>query len=202
MKSESLKAQKSRETREAILSACLMLFAKHGFANTSIDDIGRSVNITKGAVYWHFQSKEELFQAILERIRDRWQQMILQPVSAEKSASARLQLLFDRYSQLFHETPEICVFLQRILLEDDQTFAPQVAAVFRKTARFIGRILEEGKVSNEFRGNFDSSLVAHGMLGSLSGATQQSIANQSLSLESLIQELKASTLIRVTGHHG
>src|SRR5258708_2193738 len=67
----SLKAQQSAVTRRAILDACLKLFARHGFSTTSIDDIASAAGITKGAVYWHFENKEELFQAILEEIRAR-----------------------------------------------------------------------------------------------------------------------------------
>src|SRR5258708_9624580 len=63
----SSKAQQSAVTRKAILDACLKLFARHGFSTTSIDDIASAAGITKGAVYWHFENKEELFQAILDR---------------------------------------------------------------------------------------------------------------------------------------
>ncbi len=194
---ESLKAQQSRETREAILSASQKLFAKSGFASTSVDEIARAARITKGAVYWHFEGKEELFHAILERIRKRWQQVVLRPVVGRSSAPARLQQLFDGYLELFTEGPERCLFLQRILLEEDGAFAPRVARVFRQTAQFIAGILDEGKARGDFRRDLDSMLVAHTILGSLSGASQQSLTNRSLTLEALITEVKASTLARV-----
>jgi AcrR family transcriptional regulator len=194
---ESAKAQQSRETREAILSSCLRLFSKSGFHGTSVDDIARASRITKGAVYWHFDDKEALFQAILERIRTRWQEVVLRPVLVESSPSARLEQLFDRYVELFTEAPERCLFLQRILLEEDATFAPQVARIFRQTAKFIARILEDGKARGEFRPDFAAGAAAHAILGSLSGATQQSLANRSVTLATLIREVKAASLARV-----
>ena len=61
MVSVSLKAQQSAVTRKAILTSGLKLFAKYGFSTTSIDDIARAAGITKGAVYWHFRDKADLF---------------------------------------------------------------------------------------------------------------------------------------------
>jgi AcrR family transcriptional regulator len=52
----SRKAQQSDDTREALLSKCLHLFAQRGFSSTSVDDIARAAGVTKGAIYWHFAS--------------------------------------------------------------------------------------------------------------------------------------------------
>jgi AcrR family transcriptional regulator len=197
MSSSTLKAQQSDETREAILSASLKLFAKRGFTSTSVDEIGRAAGITKGAVYWHFKSKDELFLAILDRIRVHWQEVIFRPVSARTGAQERLELLFDSYQTFFSETPETCLFLQRVLLEEHEIFSPQVGRVFRRTARFIEKILEQGKATGDFRDDLDSLLTAHQIVGALSGATQQSLANRSLALSQLIMEVKQSVLARI-----
>lgn len=193
----STRAKKGEETREAILGACLNLFARKGFASTSIDDIAGAAAITKGAVYWHFKNKEELFHEILKRIRSRWHEVVLRPVKAQTSTSVRLERLFDGYIELFTEAPEKCLFLQRILLEDDEVFSPQVARIFRQTAQFIAKILDEGKEQGDFRADVNALLVAHSILGGLSGATQQSIANRSVKLSALMQEVRDATLARM-----
>jgi TetR/AcrR family fatty acid metabolism transcriptional regulator len=195
--SVSLKAQQSAVTRNAILASCLKLFAKYGFSTTSIDDIARAAGITKGAVYWHFVNKEELFQAILEEIRARWVETVQQPLSKETAPVSRLEALFDGYSKLFAEAPEICLFLQRILLEGHKEFSPQVGRVFTQTARFIGKIIDDGKVQGVFRNDLDSGVTAHMILGNLSGATQQSLANRSLTLAVLLGEAKTMTMARI-----
>ena len=194
----SLKAQQSAVTRRAILDACLKLFARHGFSTTSIDDIASAAGITKGAVYWHFENKEELFQAILEEIRARWVESVQQPLSKESAPVKRLAALFDCYSRLFAEAPEICLFLQRILLENHKEFSPQVARVFAQTARFIARIIDDGKARGMFRRDLDSIVTAHMILGSLSGAVQQSLANRSLTLTALLGEAKSMTMARIS----
>lgn len=51
-------------TARRILSAATGAFAAHGFADASVDDIARSADVTRGAVYHHFGSKRGLFDAV------------------------------------------------------------------------------------------------------------------------------------------
>jgi AcrR family transcriptional regulator len=55
------------EVRDRILDAALEVFAAEGFAGTTIDAIGQAAGFTKGAVYSNFDSKDELFLALLDR---------------------------------------------------------------------------------------------------------------------------------------
>jgi len=50
-----------------ILDAALEAFATRGFASTSIDDIAAMAGLSKGGIYTHFKSKDDLFEALLER---------------------------------------------------------------------------------------------------------------------------------------
>ena len=88
---ESAKAKRSEETREAIVNVCIRMFAERGFVSTSLDEIGRAAGITKGAIYWHFENKDALFTAILTRIREIWDEEVLQPLSVEGSPRRKLQ---------------------------------------------------------------------------------------------------------------
>ena len=53
-------------TRKQILDAALLLFSERGFARTSVRDIARAAGITDAAIYYHFASKRELFEALIE----------------------------------------------------------------------------------------------------------------------------------------
>jgi AcrR family transcriptional regulator len=56
-------------TIAAILNAARKLFSVRGFDATSIDDIAASAGVAKGAVYHHFESKEEIFTQVLEGVQ-------------------------------------------------------------------------------------------------------------------------------------
>lgn len=53
------------QTRRRILQAAAELFVEHGFAGTSIRDISERLGMTKGSLYYHFTSKEDLLVALL-----------------------------------------------------------------------------------------------------------------------------------------
>lgn len=59
-----LRAEHAEATRRAVLGAARSLFGRNGYAQTSVDEIADAARVTKGAVYHHFASKQELFRAV------------------------------------------------------------------------------------------------------------------------------------------
>ncbi|HEX5792409.1 MAG TPA: TetR family transcriptional regulator [Rheinheimera sp.] len=59
----------AESTRAAILDAAEVLFFQHGVSRTTLEKIALAANVTRGAIYWHFQNKADLFNAMLERVR-------------------------------------------------------------------------------------------------------------------------------------
>jgi AcrR family transcriptional regulator len=55
----------SDETRERILGVSARIFGKYGFQKTTIDEIAHGAHKAKGSVYYYFESKEELFRAVV-----------------------------------------------------------------------------------------------------------------------------------------
>src|SRR4051794_11617984 len=60
-----------RDGRAALLEAALEVFAERGYRAASVDDIAAEAGYSKGAVYFHFSGKEDLFFALLEERVDR-----------------------------------------------------------------------------------------------------------------------------------
>lgn len=55
------------ETRDSILQVARKNFAFNGYFGTSMDSIVKGTGLSKGAIYWHFKGKKELFRAVLEK---------------------------------------------------------------------------------------------------------------------------------------
>ena len=55
----------AEQTRLAILDSALQTFYEKGFARTTFDEIAKRINLTKGAVYWHFRNKTDLIAALI-----------------------------------------------------------------------------------------------------------------------------------------
>lgn len=60
------KVRRGPLTRKQILDASLKLFSEKGFARTSVRDIAQAAGITDAAIYYHFASKRDLFEALIE----------------------------------------------------------------------------------------------------------------------------------------
>jgi AcrR family transcriptional regulator len=65
---QSKKEARARETQRRILVAATKLFARQGYHKTTISDICRLIDLTSGAVFHHFPSKEALLDAVIDRL--------------------------------------------------------------------------------------------------------------------------------------
>jgi TetR/AcrR family acrAB operon transcriptional repressor len=65
-------ARKTREealaTREQLLDAAERVFRERGVGHTSLAEVADAAGVTRGAIYWHFRSKAELFRAMVDRV--------------------------------------------------------------------------------------------------------------------------------------
>ena len=58
--------QEAQETRQHILDVALRLFSQQGVSSTSLGEIAKAAGVTRGAIYWHFKDKSDLFSEIWE----------------------------------------------------------------------------------------------------------------------------------------
>ncbi len=56
----------AQATRQQLLEAAIRVFAEKGVSRTSLQDIAQSAGVSRGAIYWHFTNKAELFDAMME----------------------------------------------------------------------------------------------------------------------------------------
>lgn len=60
----------ARDTKTRIVHAALELFAQNGYLGASMSDIAKQLSITKGALYKHFASKQEILDQIIQKMND------------------------------------------------------------------------------------------------------------------------------------
>ena len=60
--------EEAQETRSRILDAAERVFYDKGVANASLEEIAGAAELTRGAIYWHFKDKAELFDAMMQRV--------------------------------------------------------------------------------------------------------------------------------------
>ena len=60
--------EEARETRNRILDAAEQVFQRQGVSRTSLADIAGEARVTRGAIYWHFKNKADLYDAMIKRV--------------------------------------------------------------------------------------------------------------------------------------
>lgn len=60
------KKEDAEKTREKILDAAIRVFSDKGFQLTSLEEIAKAADVTRGAIYWHFKNKAGIFDALHE----------------------------------------------------------------------------------------------------------------------------------------
>ena len=97
---------KGKETKQKILDCALELFVARGYAGTSMNDIIQQLGISKGSVYWHFKSKEDIFMQVITESYDQWLSLVDEELACITDPIEKLR----RYSQLFIKTVDIPVW--------------------------------------------------------------------------------------------
>lgn len=63
--------EEAEATRQAILQSALDTFCEKGYSKTTFDEIAKRINLTKGAVYWHFRNKPDVIAALINAYCER-----------------------------------------------------------------------------------------------------------------------------------
>jgi len=147
------------EKRLAILDAALRCFADKGYRDTTITDISNYLLMSKGSIYIYFTSKEDIYKQLME---NRMEWMITQTSSKfdeYMTASEKLRQLVRMFTdQTLDDVKELLIFhLEFMLISSRQNSLKKVMHKHIEMAtRFVQEIINEGKMSGEFRVDTDS----------------------------------------------
>ena len=115
-------AQRSAATRGALLAAARALFAEHGFAGAGREEIVAAAGVTRGAMYHHFDSKEDLFVAVVEQVEEEVVTMVATAAMAADDPIEQLRLGSQAYldAALDPGMRRICLLDAPAVLAPDQ----------------------------------------------------------------------------------
>src|SRR5436190_453095 len=142
----SRREERKEETRAELVDAAARVFALHGFHGASIEQIAREAGYSTGAIYWHFEGKDDLFLAVYEdyaatRVRE-WTEV---RERAEGDLPQRARGYADQWMARLRGDPEFLVLSLEFLVHAWRN--PTLREAFGHRAAFgrlaLGRILQE-----------------------------------------------------------
>ncbi|MEU7070158.1 ScbR family autoregulator-binding transcription factor [Streptomyces narbonensis] len=156
-------AQQARaiKTRRAILEAAATVFAERGYERTTIGEILARAGVTKGALYFHFASKEDVALGVLDA------QMLDEPMSPQP---IKLQELADQAFLLAHRLQRDPLVRASVALAlDSGATGVDRAAPFTAWIDQVTEILTVAKTRGEILGHVDVSDAAELFSGAYAG---------------------------------
>lgn len=164
---------KGETTKERILSEAVKLFQHKGFGSTSITDILTATGLKKGALYFHFTSKEEIALLALARARSELLDF-LDTSLVGATAAACLENYFGALVQ-WHRNLRFaggCIFGNAALemADSNERFAVVVSSVFDEWTARIRVVIEAGQGDGTMRRDLVAGDVAHHVVSATEGA--------------------------------
>jgi TetR/AcrR family transcriptional repressor of nem operon len=195
--------EKGKITRERIVTVAADLFRKNGFYNTSLSQILDAAGLTKGGFYFHFKSKEELGDAVIEYMKDFWVRNVLKKIAEEQGALRKIERMFEimietHEGNVFHGCALLAV-LTAEMMEVEQHFSRRLRRIYADWKQSIVDILEEGKREGLFREPISPDSLALLIIGSLQGITMMAhLDPEHIDLAWLFRSLRSMLLDSVT----
>lgn len=146
--------------RNEIIAAALRLFAQKGIKSTTIRDISTAAGVTEGALYRHFESKEELARSLFEECAAVLHQHLAHSIADVQGAREQLCALCEGFFAFAAERPEVYEF---VMARHHDTIGPSRPGQPMPKDIFV-RVLENGMAAGELR-DMDSHLAAAMVIG-------------------------------------
>jgi AcrR family transcriptional regulator len=172
MNNKTSRAIQSEVTRERIIAAATQLFLRKGYFATSIADLSAAVEVTKGALYHHFESKEAIFSAVVGTIKKTWRDTVAREVIGLRDPMERLEKLLENHARFLENNESFCLVLNGLMMEMEginPEFIAELRSAYKEMAGFIEQILVKGQNAGKIRHDIEPKSTALTIVGMLRG---------------------------------
>lgn len=172
--SERRREREKEQRRSAILRSARKEFFEKGFRAVTVDSIARRAELSKGAIYLYFKSKEEIYAQILLRDIDKFHDKVDALLDTSKSASDNLRSYAEVYSTFFISDRELFrIFMNFMIQHNPVNFTPNIndhiVKSTNQTVIVIEQILQMGVERGEFPGCHNVRICRNALWGLLNG---------------------------------
>ncbi len=162
-----------RDTRRELLDLAETLVRTRGYNGFSYRDLAEQIGIKTASIHYHFPTKGDLGEALIENEREVFARNLAQLDAAEKDPRRRL----ERFIQLFQASTIGCdnrMCLGAMLAVEQETLPDAVGQAVRRlfadNEDWLAKLLEEGRKTRQFRFKGSADVAARSLFSSLEGA--------------------------------
>src|SRR5262245_5949068 len=144
------------DTRARILKAAREIFFRDGFADTNLDEVASRAEVGKGTLYRHFESKAELYVAVLAVGGAVFEQVMAEAAGSGATAVERLRSIGRFYRRYWSEHPEYfsifsVLHFPEFIGQLSPALLAEVRAIWERPLRRLEQVIADGVRSGELR---------------------------------------------------
>ncbi len=185
---------KGELTKIKIVENSLQLFSVKGYYNTSINDILKATGLTKGGLYSHFQSKEDIWYAVYEKAVLIWRDLVFRNIKNINDPIERINRAIENDMKLYLGGDVFdggCFFLNMLveLTGQSQSMSRHVLKGIKNFSRLISSWLKEADEKGLLKNNLNLDECANFIIISLNGAASlySAIRDKSIWIQTIAQ---------------
>jgi AcrR family transcriptional regulator len=168
-------ASKGMQTRQDIITKSLQVFSVKGYFNTSVNDILAVTGLTKGGLYGHFRSKEDIWYAVYDQAVMIWRDIVLKDADKITDPLERIEKTIekDMKNYLGADVFDGGCFFFNMLVELSGQSSSMAGSILKGFIKFSGLIrdwLKEADQKEMLKDDLDLDEIAHFIVISLNGA--------------------------------
>jgi len=164
-------------TRATVLKAALTVFSVKGYAAATLDNVGATAKVTRGAIYWHFKSKADLYNTLVEELSARGANLVQQAITEGGTFLEILRRVFMRQCALIEDDKEARSVMELALFKTGLN--PELQAGRKKQLEAGMTLLEgitetmrQGIALGVLRNDIDPADMARAFIAFENGAIQ------------------------------
>lgn len=163
--SESSVKQRA-QTRERILEAAELVFADNGYHEALVDDIGKRTSMSKGGLYFHFPSKEDLFFAVMDRLAGKLVKRAEKAAAKADSPVAAAEAALGAVVSALSKQKRLARLLVTQGYSMGNAFESKRSEIFNRFAGVISRQLDKAVEAGQID-DLDTDLASRVWLGAV-----------------------------------
>ncbi|MEN3374287.1 TetR/AcrR family transcriptional regulator [Dechloromonas sp. ZS-1] len=173
----SLNARQSTESRQAeIIATVVALAAERNPADVTTTDIAKAMNVTQGALFRHFPTKEAMRLAVMEWIETQLMAKLGDAQASAPDVLSGLEAMFLAHVKFIREFPGVPRLVFAELQQPDSSPVRQgVQQIMRRYRQMLAETLSKAKVARLIRNDVDVQAAAALFLGAIQGLVMQSM---------------------------
>ena len=141
----------AKDTRDEILEAALNMFSINNYHATSMSMIAEEAGVSKGTLYWHFDSKEDLFRELVLAGLDYFHENYEKILSAELKAEEKIYEIIDFSIKMLAENIKLGNILQNNIQLISSEFQKKMLERHKSAVAVIKLVIDQGIEEDSFK---------------------------------------------------